>query len=469
VATSQRLDPAVLKLAGILVLGALAPLLDATIVNVAIHTLGAELHASVPVVQWVSTAYLLALAMAIPLTGWGVDRFGGKRMWLTALGLFLAGSVLSGLAWNVGSLIAFRVVQGIGGGLMLPVLQTLLMRAADRRRLGRLMAVITLPALLGPILGPVAGGLIIDHLSWRWIFYLNVPICVLAALLAWWGIPADSHRNAHRLDVIGLLLLSPALAAVIYALTQVGAYGGFGHIAVLVPLSVGGALLAAFTYHALRIASPLIDLRLFGTRSFTASSALLFSSGLALFGAMLLLPLYYQQFRGDSVVATGLLLAPQGLGSLLARGAGGLTDRIGPRPVILGGIALTALGTMPFTLADQHTNAWILGVALITRGAGLSAVNMAVMVGAYRDLRHDQIPHASSTTRIAQQLGGSFGTAVLAVILQRQLIDHPGAAYGHTFTWALAFTALAVIPALALPTFRRETAPPPPKRQTTSR
>ncbi|MEU7856132.1 MDR family MFS transporter [Nonomuraea sp. NPDC049141] len=446
--TSERLDPAVLKLAGVLVLGALAPLLDSTIVNVALHTLGRDLDAPVSAVQWVSTGYLLALAMAIPITGWAVDRFGAKRMWLGAQLLFLAGSVLCGVAWNLGSLIAFRVLQGVGGGLMLPILQTLLMRAVDGRQLGRLMAVVSLPALVGPILGPVAGGLIAGHLSWRWIFYVNVPISLLAVLLAWRGLPADAPRDGHRLDVTGLLLLSPALAALMYGLTRVGTEGGFGHAAVLGPLAAGALLLTGFAYRATRTADPLIDLRLFRTRAFAVSSALLFLSGLAMFGSMLLLPLYYQQDRGASVVAAGLLLAPQGLGSLLAKGLGGVTDRVGPRPVVLAGIAMTALGTVPFAFAGRHTGGLILGAALVVRGAGLSAANMAIMVGAFRGLDRARIPHASSTTRIMQQLGGSFGTAVLAVILQRQLADHPGAAFGHTFAWALAFTVLAVVPAL---------------------
>src|SRR3569833_1109702 len=183
----DRLDPALLKLAGDLVVGALAPLLDSTIVNVAIGTLGRDLHTSLAAVQWVITAYLLALAMTIPATGWLAGRFGAKRMWLISLVLFLAGSMLCGVAWNAGSLIVFRVVQGVGGGLLLPILQTLRMRAAGGRQVGRLMATVTLPALVGPILGPVIGGLIVGGSSWRWVFYVYVPVCLVALLLAWGG------------------------------------------------------------------------------------------------------------------------------------------------------------------------------------------------------------------------------------------------------------------------------------------
>jgi EmrB/QacA subfamily drug resistance transporter len=444
---TDRLDPKVLRLAGILILGVMGPLLASTVVSVAIPTLSRELDAPVSTVQWVGTGYLLALAVTIPISGWTVDRFGHRRMWLAALLVFLAGSLLSGFAWDIGSLIAFRAVQGAGAGLILPIMQTLVMRAAGGRNLGRLMAVITLPAVLGPALGPVAGGLIVAHLDWRWTFFLNLPFSVAAILLAWWRVPADEPKSAGRLDLAGLLLLSPALAALIYGLVELGEAG---HAAAW--LVTGTVLLAGFVLRALRTPDPLIDLRLFGTRSFTAGTALLFLSGLAFFGVLFLLPLFYQQLRGASVIVTGLLLAPQGIGSLLARALGPLADRSGPRPVVLASIGLTALGIVPFTLADEHTSEWLLAPALVVLGTGLSAANMGVLVGALGDLRADQMAHASSTTRIMQQLGGAFGTAVVAVILQSQLTGGSGSgAFDTTFRWMLAFTALAVVPALLLP------------------
>src|SRR5215217_1641536 len=254
--SEERLDPAVLRLAGILLVGILAPLFDATIVNVALDALGRDLDASVSTIQWVVTGYLLALGMAIPLSGWSVARFGGKRTWMVSLGLFLAGSVLAGAAWNVGSLVA---------------------QAAGGRNLGRLMAVASMPALVGPILGPVLGGLIVGNLSWRWIFFFNVPVCLAALVLAWRGMPAASPQGGQRLDVPGLALLSPAVAAVIYGLAQVGRHGGFADAAVVVPLAVGAGLLAAFAVHALRTREePVVDLRLLRVRSFGASTGLLF-------------------------------------------------------------------------------------------------------------------------------------------------------------------------------------------------
>jgi EmrB/QacA subfamily drug resistance transporter len=454
------LDPAFLKLAVILLTGAMAVMFDTTIVNVAIDSLSREMNAPVSTTQWVISAYVLALAMVIPVSGWAMDRFGAKQTWMGALALFMVGSILSSVAWNIEALIAFRVLQGIGGGLMLPVLQTLLVNAAGNRNLGRMMSLVSLPALLGPILGPVLGGLILGQLSWHWIFWVNVPFCVAGLVMAWRGLQPTAPKKNPHLDVLGLALLSPGLAAMIYGLSQAGSHGGFDNSAVLLPVTVGAVLLAGFALHVLRTKRPpLLDLRLFAVRSFTASNALLFLSGLSVYGAMLLLPLYEQQVRGQSALTAGLLLAPQGLGMLLTRGyAGRLTDRIGARPVVLGGFLLTMAGTLAYTQAGVNTNELLLGASLVVRGAGLGAVTIPVMAAAYLGLKLNQVPHASIATRITSQLGGAFGAAVIAMILQTQIAAHAAGglvglatAFDNAFWWSLGLTALAIIPALFLP------------------
>jgi EmrB/QacA subfamily drug resistance transporter len=459
------MEPALVKLIAILLLGAIPALLDTTIVNVAIDTIGRDLHATVSSIQWVITGYLLSFGMIIPFSGWALARFGGRATWLFALTVFLAGSMLSGAAWNIGSLIGFRVLQGIGGGLLLPLLTTLVTQQAGGRQLGRLIASISLPVAVVPILGPVISGLIISNISWRWIFYVNVPLCLLAIALAWRGLPAGERRPAAaarppRLDLTGLLLLCPALVGLLYGLAQVSSSGGFGHPQVLGPIAAGLVLLAGFAVHALRMTGePAVDLRLFRSRSFTGASGLMFLGGLSIYGAMLLLPLYFQQARGYGALAAGLLLVPQGVGSLLPRTIlGKLTDRLGPRPVSLAGIALAAAGTVPFALAGPHTSVVLLAAALVVRGAGLGAATIAPMAGAFQGLPKADLPHASSAIRITQQVGGSFGAAVLVVILARQAAAHAAAgsaglatAFGHTFWWCVGFTALAVIPALLMP------------------
>lgn len=307
----------------------------------AIDTIGRDLHTTVSEIQWVITGYLLSFAMVIPLSGWALARFGGRVTWVFSLTVFLAGSVLSGAAWNVGALIGFRVLQGVGGGLLLPLLTTLLIQASGGRQLGRLMAAVSLPVVVVPILGPVISGLIISNFSWRWIFYVNVPMCLAGIVLAWRGLPAGRPQAAGpgaaarpRLDVTGLLMLCPALAGLLYGLAQVSTSGGFGHPRVLIPLGAGAVLLAAFVVHALRMTGqPLMDLRLFRSRGFTGASGVMFLAGLSIYGAMLLLPLYFQEARGYSALTAGLLLVPQGVGSILPRTiVGKLTDRIGPRP-----------------------------------------------------------------------------------------------------------------------------------------
>ena len=355
-----------LKRALILVVGFLGVIFDTTIVSVALHTLATQLHTSVSTIQWVTTGYLLALGIAVPLSAWGLQRFGGKRLWMFGLAVFLVGSIGSSLAWNVGSLIAWRVVQGVGGGILFPLLTTLIMQAAGGKALGRTVTIIALPALLGPILGPLVGGAILTHFSWRFMFWVNVPFCAVGLFLAARYIPADSPDPAKprpHLDLPGLAMLAPGIAAVILGLSNAGVAAGFAHPDVIVPLAIGVVLLAAFTGYALRRTAPLVDVRLLARRPVASASAVLFFSGFSLYGAMLLLPLYYQEVRGYSPLTAGIMLAPQGVGALLSRNlAGRLTDKIGGRPIAVAGFVIVAASTIPFAFAGTSTNSWLLVV-----------------------------------------------------------------------------------------------------------
>jgi EmrB/QacA subfamily drug resistance transporter len=447
-AAPPGLDPSFRRLGLVLLTGVLAVVFDTTIVNVALDTLGRELHVSVGTIQWVTTGYLLALGVAVPVTGWLTDRLGGKRIWMAALTLFLVGSIGASLAGDAGMLIACRVVQGIGGGLMLPVMTTLIIQATGGKMLGSATALISFPALLGPILGPFAGGLIVQHLSWRWIFWVNVPFCIAGLVLAGRFLPAFPGRGRARLDVPGLLLALPGIAAVVFGLSR------FSTSWAVVPLAAGVALLAAFTVRARSLgARALVDVRLFRFRSFSGSVLLLFLSGFALYGALLLVPLYFQQVRGFGPLGAGLFIAAQGVGVLGSRSlAGRLTDRIGARWVAFAGLAVVAAATVPFALAGGSTGVWWLTAVLVVRGLGLGAVTIPVMAAAYQGLERTQIPHASILTRTAQQIGGSFGTAVLAVVLQHYAASHPlTAAFDVAFWWSIACTVAALLLALLLP------------------
>ncbi|MCX4091821.1 MDR family MFS transporter [Nocardia sp. alder85J] len=452
-----KVDPAVLKTAFVLIVGALAVVFDTTIVSVALHELAGDLHTSVATIQWVMTGYLLALAVAVPLSTWALGRFGGKRVWMFSLVVFLVGSIGSSLAWNAGSLIGWRVVQGLGGGLMLPVMTTLIMQAAAGRALGRTTTWVALPALLGPICGPLVGGAIITHLSWRYMFWVNVPFCLVGLALAAVFLTTDTPpATPPRLDRWGLVLFAPAIVALILALSDAGAHAGFARTDVTVPLAIGLVCLAAFTFHALRRPEPLIDIRLLRSRSVGSSSAVLFLSGFALYGAMLLLPLYYQQVRGVTALTAGVMLVPQGIGTLLSRQiAGPLTDRIGARSIAVVGFLVTAVATVPFCFADARGDSWILALWLVIRGMGLGAITMPVMTASYVGLNRGQIAHSSVLTRTTQQVGGSFGTAVLAVVLEAALASrsagHAAGAFHVAFWWATGFALLAIVPCAWLP------------------
>jgi EmrB/QacA subfamily drug resistance transporter len=462
----EKLDPKVVKTALILIVGAMAVIFDTTIVSVALRTLAGKLDTSVATIQWVTTGYLLALAIAVPLSAWGLKRFGGKRLWMFSLAVFLIGSIGSSLAWNVGSLIGWRVVQGAGGGLMLPLMTTLIFQAAGGKSLGRLVTYVALPALLGPILGPVIGGAILTHLSWRFMFWVNVPFCVAGILLAWRYLADDAPGHAKgiaaakaKLDVPGLLLIAPGTAVLLYGLANAGTSAGFDRPDVIVPLVIGAALLAAFTWYALRKARPLVEIRLLAKRSVASSSAALFFSGFSLYGAMLLLPLFYQDVRGATALTAGLLLVPQGIGAVLSRTvAGSNIDRFGSRPIVLAGFVIVAAATVPFAFAGPHTNSWLLALWMVIRGFGLGAVTMPLMVAAYVGLDKEQIPHSSVLTRMAQQIGGSFGTAVLAVILEGAIAAHHGSladGFHVAFWWSAGFSAVAVLLSLWLPGAQR--------------
>ncbi|MFI9275751.1 MDR family MFS transporter [Kitasatospora sp. NPDC052896] len=451
-----------------IIVGAMAVVFDTTIVSVALNDLARDLHTTISTIQWVSTGYLLAMFVTIPIAGWAQSVIGGKRLWIAALGMFLLGSVLCAVSWDATSLIVFRAVQGIGGGVMMPLMVTLIMQAAKGRNLGKVMATITLPTALGPILGPVLGGIILNFGDWRWLFLVNVPFCAVGGWLAHRNLPDDRPVSGDRarLDVVGMLLLSPGVAAVIYGLSQVEGRAGFADARVLVPLLAGLVLTGAFVAWALpRAGAAVVNLRLFRHRPLASASVLGFLSGAVLYGAMLLLPLYFQQVRGEDALGAGLLMIPQGVGTLASRTlAGRYTDRYGPRWVAFTGFAIVTAATLPLAFVTADTDKVVLLAALLFRGAGMGAAMIPLTGAAYVGLGREEIPHASIITRVTQQVGGSMGTAVLAVILQRTAAGAhtPGAlagAFGDAFWWAFAFTAAAVPVSLLLPTRRPQPAP----------
>ncbi|HEV3380277.1 MAG TPA: DHA2 family efflux MFS transporter permease subunit [Trebonia sp.] len=486
------LDRAVIVVGLVVICGQIMAILDTTIVNVALDTLSRDLHASLSSTQWVITGYLLALGLVVPLSGWATQRFGTRRVWIAALVLFTLGSALSGLAWSIGVLITFRVIQGFGGGMMLPLAQTILTRAAGPERLGRVMALLGVPMLLGPVFGPVIGGVLVQDVSWHWIFYVNVPIGILAVALAFWKLPEGKEDAAGGMfDLPGLVLLAASLIMLLYGLSEAANAGGFSEARVLGWIVGGAVCLVVFVFYSLwRRDRAVVNVRLFANPTFAASCALMFLVAVGLFGGLLLIPLYYQVVRGQGALNAGLLIAPQGLGAMVMMPLSGrITDKYGPGYIIPFGIVLLMLGTLPFTVVHATTSYGLLIAALVVRGLGIGASMMPVFAAAYRRMPRENVPPAATTMSVIVQVGGSFGAAVLAMELTRritanfashgfpvsngslsQLSSVPAAllarvaplladGFGYAFWIVLAATAAGMVPALLLLVWDKAPAP----------
>ncbi|MGV9277818.1 DHA2 family efflux MFS transporter permease subunit [Streptomyces griseosporeus] len=439
----------------VVIIGSVMSVLDMTIVNVALPALSTAFSAPLETIQWTATAYTLALAAVIPTAAWAMGRIGAKRVYLTALVLFTLGSLLAACAWDAPSLIAFRAVQGLGGGLLMPVGMAMTMRAADPARLGRAMALLGLPILVGPVAGPVLGGRLLDSASWHWIFLVNLPVGAVALFLAARLLPRDAPADpaaAPRLDVPGLLALSPGLALLLYGLARGGERGAFTSAGVLVPTVAGAALVAAFAARSLMIRHPLLELRLLRDRAFAAGIVTLALFSCGYFGSMLLAPMYWQQERGLSASAAGLLGAPTGLAVGLAmQVAARRIDRVPPRRAIRAGIVIGALGMalMALQAGMPDVAAWRMVASSMVMGIGSGMTLMPTMATATRALPKDRAAAASTALGINSQIWASVGTALISVVLGTG--TGGPAAFRVAYAVAAALLALAWLPASLLP------------------
>lgn len=443
----------------VLVLGMITTIMDTTIVNTALNRLHLELDASVADTQWVVTGYLLAFAAVIPVTGWISDRFGTRRVWMIAVAIFMVGSLLCGLSGSLPELIGSRVLQGIGGGMVMPLTMTILNRTAGKDRVGKAIALIGFVGQLGPILGPIAGGSITHSLSWHWLFFVNIPLCLAALMLAPRFLPVGQKDSSHSLDIFGFVLLTPGAIALIYGISQGSDKTGFAATDVWLPMALGVAFMASFVLYSLRVKRPpLVDVRLFARRSFGLSNIVVFVSGFSLYALMFLVPLFYQQVRGETVFATGFLLIPQGLGAmcfiLLNRR---LEGRVDTRLIIAGGVVLSMIGIQPFTFASLTGGGVLLLAGQFLQGVGMAAVTLPVMTLAFTNLSHTETPRGSAAFNLIKQIGAPFGVTVIAVVLQHFLTDAttPNQAlhsFTNTFWWIFAFSVVPLLLAFFIPT-----------------
>jgi EmrB/QacA subfamily drug resistance transporter len=420
----------------VVIVGAIMVILDQTVVNIALPTLEADFKVSLSEVQWIVTAYALALASVIPLAGWLSDRYGAKQVFVTSQVLFTAGSVLCGLAWSNNVLIGFRILQGLGGALIMPVGMAILMGASRPDERGRMMAVLGAPMMIGPVLGPTLGGWLVQAASWRLIFYINLPIGIAGALLSALILREARHeRRRQPLDVIGLALIVPAMLGVVYGLGQPNTYG-WGSVQTLLPLLGGLALLLAFCLFELRQRFPLIDIRVFQDAAFAASMTLAFLVPMALFGAVFLMPLFLQQVQGYGALDSGLIVASQGLAAAAASPLSGyLTDRVGARWVVPVGLSLLAAATVWMTTLSPTTPAGTVSLMMALRGLGMGFSMMPAMSSAYVTLAPSLISRATSVTNVIQRVASGLGTAAMATILGNRIAANlpalpPGASGG---------------------------------------
>nr|WP_085873527.1 MULTISPECIES: DHA2 family efflux MFS transporter permease subunit [unclassified Nocardioides] len=451
--------------AGVVVLGAIMSILDITVVSVALQTFQRDFDATSAQVAWTMTGYTLALASVIPLTGWAADRFGTKRLYLIAVGLFTAGSVLCATASSLEMLVGFRVLQGLGGGMLMPLGMTILTRAAGPERVGRVMAVLGIPMLLGPIFGPILGGALIDSASWHWIFLINLPIGIAAFVYAFLVLPKDHVEPSETFDWVGMLLLSPGLALFLYGVSSIPEAkqedGTIWTAQVVAPAVVGALLIIAFVPWALNRSNvhPLVDLRLFKNRTMTVAVLAMSLFAIAFFGASLLFPLYFQSVRGEDALHAGLLLAPQGIGAMITMPiAGILADRIGPGKIVLVGISVIAIGMGMFTQLEADTSYTYLMSALFVMGLGMGGTMMPIMSAALATLKAETIARGSTLMNIIQQVAASIGTALFSVLLTNGMIglaptDVLGRAdaFATVFVVATILVACVLIPAAFLP------------------
>ncbi|WP_052848287.1 DHA2 family efflux MFS transporter permease subunit [Streptomyces avicenniae] len=478
--------------AAVVVLGSMMTVLDVTVVNVALARLADEFDASLATLQWVATGYTLALAAVIPLTAWAIARVGTRRLYLLSIGLFTLGSALAGLAWSTESLILFRVLQGLGGGMVMPVGMTIVVRASTPETLGRMMSIMGLPVLIGPLAGPTLGGWLVDDVSWRWIFFVNVPIGALALLAAGRLFPRENPSGGVRLDVPGLLALSPGLALLLYGLATGGERGDFTAPGTLLPTAAGVLLVGAFTARALTARHPLLDLRILRRRTTGAGVATLALFTTAYFGSMLLLPLFLQLARGESATSAGLLGIPQALATgLTLQVVGRLYGRVAAGRLVLFGLSAAGLGFAAFvTQVGADTPYWRLLTPLVVMGIGVGSTMMPIMTAVSRGVPQGEVPVVSTILGIAPQIGSSIGAALVSVVLAGNIenalprdtgtlgaVQAAGPAvrdalapaladaFRHTYVWPALLIVLALLPALFLPRARpRPDAPAPAER-----
>ncbi|QEE26663.1 DHA2 family efflux MFS transporter permease subunit [Terriglobus albidus] len=447
-ATHPKTGPAVWKIVVVAVIGSLLSQLDSTIVNVSLSSLAHDLGTTLSAIQWVTSGYLLALALMLPLNAWLVNRLGTRRLYLVSFTCFVATSALCGFAWSPASLIAFRVLQGMCGGLLAPLAQMMIARAAGRD-MARIMGYATAPILLGPILGPVIAGLILQHAGWRWLFFVNVPVGALGVVLAVLFLPKDeTDLRSTAFDLQGFLLLAPALVLFLYSTDHIRETAGIALMIIAV------VFLVCFVRSALRKGDEaILDLQLFRGRTFRTATTIQFLSNGISFAGQMLVPFFLMRACGKSPSATGLMLTPMGLGMLCSYPMmGTLTQRFGIRRVSFAGALLSLAATLPFLYLSLHGLVTsMLAVTLFLRGVGMGAIGIPSISAAYAAVPWEQLPMATTTLNIVQRLGGPTLTTLLATFVAWRMASASSIVFPAAFALLSAFHIAQAVATSRLP------------------
>lgn len=411
--------------------GLFMELLDGTIVNVAVPTLAKDFNASTTSIEWVVTGYLLSLAVFIPVSGWAGDRFGTKRTFLFALTVFTIFSMACALSWSVGSLIVFRALQGVGGGMLTPVGTTMLFRAFPPAERSKAAGMMVIPTAVAPASGPLLGGFLVEYVSWEWIFLVNIPIGIAGILLTWRFVKEHKEPHPGRLDVYGFVLASTGMAALLYSLAEAGSRG-FGDQRVVLFGLGGTALIAAFVAAELRVREPMIDVRLFKNRLFRSCSAAQFIGMIGFSGSLFLLPFLLQRERGLTPFESGLATFPMAIGVMvMAQPASRFYRFIGPRRMIATGLVIASVTSFLFVWIDLGTNLWIIRGMMLLRGFGFGLMLVPLQAATFATISPKDTGRASSLYSVSRMVGQSFGVAVVATVLTNRLSHHGGVAAAH--------------------------------------
>jgi EmrB/QacA subfamily drug resistance transporter len=399
------------------VLGLIMQILDITILNVALATLGREFRVDEGSLQWVLTGYMISLAVFVPSSGWIADRFGSKRTFQLAVVIFTLASVLCGLATNFGMLVAARILQGVGGGMLVPVGQAMLFRAFPAHERAKASAVLSVPITVAPALGPVLGGVLVEFASWRWIFFINVPVGALALAFTVLFLKEEYQDRPGRFDLPGFVLAGAGLATLLVGLDQ-GAKTGWAAPHVWAALGAAVLLIAGLVWRELKISEPMLDLRLLANRLFGLGNALLLCMVVALFGMIFLLPLYLQNLRGATPFVAGLVLMPQALSMLLATQViSRVYGRIGPRRLlVLGFLVLIAVG-VGMQFLGTNTPLWSVVALLVVQGAAMGTLMTPLQTAAFAQISPALMGRASSMFNVSRQVATALGTASVATVL----------------------------------------------------